>query len=30
MAMAKAAVPIMAGQQEITANVTGVWEIAPK
>ena len=30
MAVAKAAVPIMAGQQQITASVTGVWEIAPK
>jgi len=30
MAMAKAAVPIMAGQEQITANVTAVWEIAPK
>jgi uncharacterized protein YggE len=30
MALAKAAIPIMAGQQEITADVTAVWEIAPK
>lgn len=30
MAFAKAAVPIMAGQQEITADVTAVFEIAPK
>jgi uncharacterized protein len=30
MAMMKAAVPIMAGQQQVTANVTAVFEIAPK
>jgi uncharacterized protein YggE len=30
MAMAKTAVPVMSGQQQITADVTGVWEIAPK
>jgi uncharacterized protein YggE len=29
-ALAKAAVPIMAGQQQITADVTAVFEIAPK
>ena len=28
--MAKAATPIMAGQQQVTANVTAVFEIAPK
>jgi uncharacterized protein len=30
LALAKAAVPIMAGQQQITADVTAVFEIAPK
>jgi hypothetical protein len=30
MAMMKAAVPIMAGQQQVTANVTAVFEIAPR
>ena len=29
-ALAKAAVPIMAGQQQISADVTAVFEIAPK
>ena len=29
-ALAKAAVPIMAGQQQITADATAVFEIAPK
>ena len=29
-ALAKAAVPIMAGQQQITADVTAVFEMAPK
>src|SRR5262249_17503554 len=30
MQMAKVATPIMAGQQEITANVTAIFEVAPK
>lgn len=30
MAMAKAATPIMAGEQQVTANVTAVFEVAPK
>jgi hypothetical protein len=30
MALAKAATPIMAGQQEVTANATAIFEIAPK
>ena len=30
MAMMKAAVPVMAGQRQVTANVTAVFEIAPK
>jgi len=29
-ALAKAAVPTMAGQQQISADVTAVFEIAPK
>ena len=29
-ALAKAAVPIMAGQQQLTADATAVFEIAPK